>query len=74
LARRVVIDASVAIAALAIDDIHHAAAAAALASATDDEIAISATNRAEILIGPRRGMARHSTSPGTSSTPASQCQ
>jgi predicted nucleic acid-binding protein len=54
LARLVVIDASVAIAALSADDAHHQAASHALASATDDEIVIAATTRAEILIGPSR--------------------
>jgi predicted nucleic acid-binding protein len=54
LARLVVIDASVAIAALSADDVHHQAASRALASATDDEIVIAATTRAEILIGPSR--------------------
>ncbi len=54
MARLIVIDASVAIAALAVDDTHHAAAAAAMASAADDEIVMAATTRAEILIGPSR--------------------
>lgn len=54
MARLIVIDASVAIAALAADDAHHQAAAAALAAATDDELVLAATTRAEILVGPAR--------------------
>ncbi|MEA2217387.1 MAG: hypothetical protein QOJ35_13 [Solirubrobacteraceae bacterium] len=54
MARLIVIDASVAIAALAADDAHHDAASAALADATDDELVLAATTRAEILVGPAR--------------------
>ena len=54
MARLIVIDASVAIAALASDDAHHAAASAALLSAGEDEIVLSATTRAEILVSPSR--------------------
>ena len=54
MARIVVIDASVANAALSADDVHHQAASRALASTTDDEIVIAATTRAEVLIGPSR--------------------
>jgi predicted nucleic acid-binding protein len=54
LARLIVIDASVAIAALAVDDAHHPAASAALASTAADELVMAATTRAEILIGPAR--------------------
>lgn len=54
MAQLIVLDASVAIAALAADDAHHAAAVAALASATDDELVLAATTRAEILVGPSR--------------------
>ncbi len=54
MARLIVIDASVAIAALAGDDAHHEAASRAIAAATDDEIVMAATTRAEILIGPSR--------------------
>jgi predicted nucleic acid-binding protein len=54
MARLIVLDASVAIAALAGDDVHHRAASAALASATDDELVLAATTRAEILVGPSR--------------------
>ncbi len=54
MARLIVIDASVAIAALAADDAHHAAASAALAGATEDELILAATTRAEILVGPAR--------------------
>ncbi len=53
MARLIVVDASVAIAALAVDDAHHSAASAALAT-TDDELVIAATTRAEILVGPAR--------------------
>jgi predicted nucleic acid-binding protein len=53
-ARLIVIDASVAIAALAADDAHHDAASAALAEATDDDLVLAATTRAEILVGPVR--------------------
>jgi predicted nucleic acid-binding protein len=53
-ARLIVIDASVAIAALAAGDAHHGAASAALAAATDDELVLAATTRAEILVGPAR--------------------
>lgn len=54
MARLIVLDASVAIAALAADDAHHDAASAALAAATDDELVLAATTRAEILVGPAR--------------------
>lgn len=54
MARLIVLDASVAIAALARDDLHHRAASAALTSAVDDELVLAATTRAEILIGPTR--------------------
>jgi predicted nucleic acid-binding protein len=53
-ARLIVLDASVAIAALAANDAHHDAAAAALADAGDDELVLAATTRAEILVGPAR--------------------
>jgi len=53
-ARLIVLDASVAIAALAGDDAHHQAAADALAGANDDELVLAATTRAEILVGPAR--------------------
>ena len=54
MARLIVLDASVAIAALAEDDPHHSAAAGALMSATDDELVLAATTRAEILVRPTR--------------------
>ncbi len=54
MARLIVIEASVAIAALAANDAHHEAASAALAAATDDELVLAATTRAEILVGPSR--------------------
>jgi predicted nucleic acid-binding protein len=50
----IVLATSVAIAALAGDDAHHGAAADALAGASDDELVIAATTRAEILVGPAR--------------------
>jgi predicted nucleic acid-binding protein len=53
-ARLIVLDASFAIAALSADDAHHDAAARALAGATDDDLVLAATTRAEILIGPAR--------------------
>lgn len=55
MARLIVLDASVAIAALAADDAHHDAAAAALGGASNDELVLAATTRAEILVGPARG-------------------
>lgn len=54
MARLIVLDASVAIAALAVDDAHHTAASTALAAAVDDELVLAATTRAEILVGPSR--------------------
>jgi len=53
-ARLIVLDASVAIAALSADDAHHDAAVDALAGASDDELVLAATTRAEILVGPVR--------------------
>jgi predicted nucleic acid-binding protein len=53
-ARLIVLDASVAIAALAADDAHHDAAVDALAGASEDELVLAATTRAEILVGPAR--------------------
>jgi predicted nucleic acid-binding protein len=53
-ARLIVLDASVAIAALTADDAHHDAAVGALASASEDELVLAATTRAEILVGPAR--------------------
>jgi predicted nucleic acid-binding protein len=53
-ARLIVLDASIVIAALAADDAHHKAATAALADASDDELVLAATTRAEILVGPAR--------------------
>jgi predicted nucleic acid-binding protein len=53
-ARLIVLDASVAIAALSANDAHHDAAADALAGASDDELVLAATTRAEILVGPAR--------------------
>lgn len=54
MARLIVLDASVAIAALAADDAHHDAAVGALSVASDDELVLAATTRAEILVGPAR--------------------
>jgi len=53
-ARLIVLDASFAIAALSVEDAHHDAAVAALAGASDDELVLAATTRAEILVGPAR--------------------
>jgi predicted nucleic acid-binding protein len=53
-ARLIVLDASVAIATLSADDAHHDAAMNALAGASDDDLVIAATTRAEILVGPAR--------------------
>jgi predicted nucleic acid-binding protein len=54
MARLIVLDASVVIAALVADDAHHGAAVAALAGATDDDLVLAATTRAEIVAGPSR--------------------
>lgn len=54
MAQLIVLDASVAIAALAVDDAHHAAAVDALAGASNDELVLAAITRAEILVGPAR--------------------
>ncbi len=54
MARLIVLDASVAIAALSADDAHHDPAMNALAGASDDDLVLAATTRAEILIGPAR--------------------
>jgi predicted nucleic acid-binding protein len=53
-ARLIVLDASFAIAALAVGDAHHDAAVNALTGARDDELVLAATTRAEILVGPAR--------------------
>jgi predicted nucleic acid-binding protein len=53
-ARLIVLDASVAIAALSADDTHHDAAMNALAGASDGDLVLAATTRAEILVGPAR--------------------
>ena len=52
MARLIVLDASVAIAALSVDDAHHDAAIGALADASEDDFLLAATTRAEILVGP----------------------
>ncbi len=52
--RLIVLDASVVIAALVADDIHHQSATAALAGAGEVELIIAATTRAEVLVGPAR--------------------
>lgn len=54
MARLIVLDASLAIAALSVDDAHHNAAVDALAGASEDELVLAATTRAEILVGPAR--------------------
>jgi predicted nucleic acid-binding protein len=51
-ARLILLDASFAIAALSAEDAHHDAAMVALAGASDDELVLAATTRAEILVGP----------------------
>ena len=51
-AQLIVLDASVAIAALAADDPHHQAASRAFLALTDADLVIAATTRAEILVGP----------------------
>jgi predicted nucleic acid-binding protein len=53
-ARLIVLDASLAIAALSADDAHHDAAVDALAGANEDDLVLAATTRAEILVGPAR--------------------
>lgn len=52
MAQLIVLDASVAIAALSADDAHHRSAATALGSATEADLVLAATSRAEILVGP----------------------
>lgn len=52
--RLIVLDASMVIAALDVDDIHHGSAAAALTTAHDDELIVAATTRAEVLVAPSR--------------------
>jgi len=52
--RLIVLDASVAIAALAGRRRSHRTATVALAAANDDERVVAATTRAEILVGPSR--------------------
>lgn len=54
MARLIVFDASVVIAALSSTDRHHAAAAAAVTAATADDFVLSAVTRAEVLVGPTR--------------------
>ena len=54
MARLIVLDASVVIAALSAADAHHQAASAAIASTSDDELVLAALTRAEVLIGPTR--------------------
>jgi predicted nucleic acid-binding protein len=53
-ARLIVLDASVVIAALTSADAHHSAASTALAEARDDDLILAATTRAETLVGPSR--------------------
>jgi predicted nucleic acid-binding protein len=52
LAQLIVLDASVAIAALSADDGHHRSASGALAALTDADLVLAATSGAEILVGP----------------------
>ncbi len=58
MAQLIVLDASVVIAALASGDAHHGAARAALSEATDDDLVLAATTRAEVLVGPCRAGGR----------------
>ncbi len=76
MARLIVLDASVAIAALSADDAHHEAATNALAGANDDDLILAATTRAEILVGPARLggkvlMAAHDFAEGCETIPVS---
>ena len=52
MAQLIVLDASVGIAALSGGDAHHRSAARALAAATDADLVLAATSRAEIMVGP----------------------
>ncbi len=52
--RLILLDASVAIAALSRDDAHHPAARAAINGAGDADLLICATTRVEVLVGPIR--------------------
>ena len=52
MAQLIVLDASVAVAALSINDAHHKSAARALHAAGDADLVLAATSRAEILVGP----------------------
>lgn len=54
MAQLIVLDASVAIAALSAEDTHHPAAADALSRAGEAELVLAASTRAEILVGPSR--------------------
>jgi predicted nucleic acid-binding protein len=54
LARLTLLEATVGVAALAVDDAHHLAAATALGGTAADALVLAATTRAEILIGPAR--------------------
>jgi len=57
-ARLIVLDASVVIAALASGDVHHSGARGALSEAADDDLVLAATTRAEVLVGPSRAGGR----------------
>lgn len=55
MARLIVVDASVAIAALSARDVRHKTAVTSLSSLQDeDELVLTATTRTEILVGPER--------------------
>lgn len=54
MARLIVLDASIVIAALSAGDAHHDASTTALAGASEDELVLAATTRAEVLVGPAR--------------------
>ncbi len=54
MARLIVLDASVVIAALARDDVHHRAAVAGINSTANDDLVLASTTRTEVLIHPAR--------------------
>lgn len=54
MARLIVIDASVAIAALQRSDAHHEVVRRSLAETIDDQLVVAATTRTEVLVGPLR--------------------
>ncbi len=58
MARLILLDASVVIAALEATDTHHANADRALRGTTDDELLITAVTRAEVVVGAMRAGGR----------------